>query len=99
MSGRCHERVTVYYQNVRGLRTKSNIFSAGVNSDNYDIYCLTETWLQANIPSSEYFGSNFSVYRHDRHVVTSGKRFEGGVMTGCKQRFCFLQKRRPRGLR
>lgn len=63
-----------------------------MDTNNYDIDCLTETWLHANIPSSEYFGNNFSVYRHDRDAVKSGKRFGGGVMTAVNADFVFYRR-------
>ena len=57
---------SIYYQNVRGLRTKSHeIFSATLDAY-YDIIALTETWLSDIHVSSDFFPDVYSVYRADR---------------------------------
>lgn len=43
----------VLYQNVRGLRTKSDVFSLNLRTLDVDIVCLTETWL-----NSDFFWPN-----------------------------------------
>lgn len=55
----------IYYQNVRGLKSKSNTFYNNVLTSEYDIYCLTETWLDSTVSSSELFPVGFTVYRLD----------------------------------
>ncbi|XP_058821303.1 uncharacterized protein LOC131683387 [Topomyia yanbarensis] len=56
----------VYYQNVRGLRTKiENLYLAALDGD-YDIYVLTETWIDDRITSMQLFGNSYPVYHSDR---------------------------------
>lgn len=77
----------VYYQNVRGLRTKVNhLFLQSVDSA-YDIICLTETFLNSNIQDSELFCSNYSVYRRDRATTASKKLDGGGVLLAVRNNF------------
>lgn len=73
-------RLSLYYQNVRGLRTKSKEFFLATTSSNYDIIVLTETWLTENHGTAEYFPSNYCVYRADRSALCSSKASGGGVL-------------------
>lgn len=41
--------LSVYYQNVGGLRTKLQNLHKAVNSCSYDVILLTETWLNSDI--------------------------------------------------
>ena len=70
----------VYYQNVRGLRTKIDDFFLTVTECDYDVIVLTETWLDTNINSVQLFGNVFSVYRCDRNRQNSTKTRGGGVL-------------------
>lgn len=54
--------VTLFYQNVHELNTKSDIFYENVTSSNFNLRAITETWLSSDVKSSEYFSSNFDVY-------------------------------------
>ncbi|CAH0716391.1 unnamed protein product, partial [Brenthis ino] len=70
----------IYYQNVRGLRTKTNdVFKNILNSD-YKIIALTETWLNSTISSNEIFDSRYVVYRKDRACSENSKKDGGGVL-------------------
>lgn len=80
-------RNIVYYQNVRGLRSKTkNLFLASSSSD-YCIIALSETWLNSDISNSELFDQNFDVHRCDRSPLTSSKSVGGGVLIAVKS--CF----------
>ncbi|XP_031332835.1 uncharacterized protein LOC116163124 [Photinus pyralis] len=71
----------VYYQNVRGIRTKMQNLMQSVFATNYDVICLTETWLNQDISSSELqISSNYNVYRQDRNILTSNLKRGGGVL-------------------
>lgn len=76
----------VYYQNTRGLRTKSDEFMSNILLSSSDIICLTETWLCAGISSLNYFPSNYVVYRQDRDYDTTGMKLGGGVLVAVKSR-------------
>lgn len=70
----------MYYQNVRGLRTKSTTFYLSTTDCNHDVIVLTETWLNSSHQSTEYFNNDFNVYRRDRTVHTRSNEFGGGVL-------------------
>jgi hypothetical protein len=53
----------IYYQNVRGLRTKQLEFYNNVCEANCDIICLSETWLNDRCYDHNLFPSNYTVYR------------------------------------
>ena len=47
----------------------------------YDILCLTETWLNENVSSFSIFLNNFEIYRRDRTSTQStGSTKHGGVL-------------------
>lgn len=70
----------MYYQNVRGLRTKSKDFFLNTNASNYEIFALTETWLTSAHYSEEYFSSDYIVYRPDRPNTVNNERRGGGTL-------------------
>ena len=80
------EQLHVYYQNVRGLRTKIVDFLITVSSTEYDVIVLTETWLDDRILSLQLFGNSFMVYRADRNPLTSVKTRGGGVLVAVNKR-------------
>lgn len=72
---------TVYYQNVRGIRTKASEFMSGIVGTSFTVLCLTETWLEEGISSSNYFPPCYSVFRRDRDYANTGQIYGGGVLT------------------
>lgn len=70
----------LYYQNVRSIRTKSQNFFINLLSSGYKIICITETWLDENIHSSDYFTPNFIVCRADRDFAKVCKVKGGGSL-------------------
>lgn len=70
----------IYYQNVRGIRTKTNDIYNNVTLSNYPIIALTETWLNDNICNREIFDSRYIVYRRDRCLSRGSKKDGGGVL-------------------
>lgn len=70
----------IYYQNCRGLRSKTLDFFHSVASNSHGIYCFSETWLNMSVHSSELFDHNFQVFRRDRESTGSEKKDGGGVM-------------------
>lgn len=69
-----------YYQNVRGLRTKSHGFLSNVVINDYDFLCISESWLTSDFYDREYFDSRYTVFRCDRSVAASGCVAGGGVL-------------------
>lgn len=89
----CTMAVTIFYQNVRGLKSKIELFSQEVLNNNFDIICLTETWLNSSISSSELFDGRYMVFRRDRESSSSVKREGGGVLIAINKHFNILHKR------
>lgn len=56
----------LYYQNVRGLRTKLSDFSAAITAIDADLFFITETWLAPGITDEEVAPRGYSVLRRDR---------------------------------
>lgn len=77
----------IYYQNVRGLRTKIESFFLAVTELDYDVIVLTETWLDHRILSAQLFGSHYSVFRTDRSALNSNKSRGGGVLIAVSSQF------------
>lgn len=74
---------TVYYQNVRGLRTKTKDLRLLLSSCDYDILVFTETWLRSDICDSE-LSSEYCFFRRDRSELTSEFSRGGGVLVAVK---------------
>jgi exonuclease III len=55
-----------FYQNVRGLRSKTNIFMNNVTHCKFDVIALTETFLTSSVSDGELFPSDYTVVRKDR---------------------------------
>lgn len=75
----------IFYQNVRGLRTKTKEFLTNVLNSDYDVICITETWLHPGIFDSELFDPRYSVYRVDRDYDRLGLRMGGGVLVAVRR--------------
>lgn len=80
-------RLRIYYENVRGLRTKLNDLKKSLPQllEPYDIFILTETWLSSHISDSELGFQNFNVYRCDRSPLTSQFSRAGGVLIALRK--------------
>lgn len=73
--------ICIYYQNVRGLRTKTTDFYIATCECDYDVIALTETSLIPSINDCELFNLNdFMVYRCDRNALNSRNIIGGGVL-------------------
>lgn len=83
--------INIYYQNVRGLRSKTNDLRLGLLNADYDIVALSETWLNSSIYNSELFNNEYVVFRRDRDANLTGMERGGGVIVGVKS--CFVAKR------
>lgn len=79
------DNLKVFYQNVRGLRTKTDIFYRNLQLNNYDIICLTETWLLPSIKSEELFDDSYIVFRRDRDYERTSQSLGGGVLIAVKR--------------
>lgn len=77
--------LSIYYQNVRGLRTKIVQLRLLLSSCDYDVLIFTETWLRADIESSE-ISTDYTLFRCDRNERTSHHSRGGGVLIAVKNR-------------
>lgn len=80
-------QLSIYYQNVRGLRTKTGTFYTNLLCECYDIVILTETWLCEGICTSELFDNRYSVYRKDRDPTLTGRERGGGCLVAVANKF------------
>lgn len=80
MSQTNSSKIGIYYQNVRGLRSKHREFFCSSSSCEWEIIALSETWLNASHKSAEYFDSTFSIFRKDRYETGSSLSLGGGVL-------------------
>lgn len=75
-----NNNIKLYYQNVRGLRTKLKMLTCSITVLEYDIYFFSETWLHESITNLELGFHNYTIYRCDRNSNTSNNRIGGGVL-------------------
>lgn len=73
----------IYFQNVRGLNTKTHIRS-DITAAKFHMISLVETWLQDNFNSSELFDDSFVVYRSDGDLESTEKKTGGGCLVALK---------------
>lgn len=76
----------VYYQNVRGLSTKTREFLLNVISRDLDVVVLTETWLNDSIHCSE-FDKYYTVFRADHDLSRTNKLDGGGCLVAVKSKY------------
>lgn len=73
-------KLNIFYQNVRGLRTKILDFHREILRNNFDILIITETWLHSGVLDGEICDSRYSVFRLDRDESLINLSPAGGVM-------------------
>lgn len=64
--------LTIYYQNLRGLRTETLELYESILAEDYDKIALTETWLEPDIANNELFDSRYEIFRKDRDKIATG---------------------------
>lgn len=84
------KKIRAYYQNVRGLRTKTEIQSK-ISASQFELIAFTEHWLNDEFVSSEYFDDSYFVERNDRK--RPDKKWGGGALIAIKnsipyKRYC-----------
>lgn len=82
-----HDTIVIFYQNARGLRSKTKEFYENVLINEFDIILISETWLVDSISDDELFDGRYNVYRNDRDTTLTGKTKGGGVAVGIKKDF------------
>lgn len=59
--------LTIYFQNVRGLRSKLVSLRQSLSITKFKIFSLTATWLNSAFSFSELGFINFDIFRKDRN--------------------------------
>jgi Reverse transcriptase (RNA-dependent DNA polymerase) len=77
--------INCYYQNARGLNTKTTDFLLSSSLSEFHLIAITESWLQSNVMSSELFDANYLVFRQDRNLAANNVSRGGGVMLGVRE--------------
>lgn len=75
----------IYYQNARGLRTKTSKFFRNLCSHDYDMVIITETWLLDSIADAELFDDRYVVFRRDRNYSATAQIYGGGVLIAVRR--------------
>jgi hypothetical protein len=70
----------IFYQNVRGLRTKSSYLMDNVLANNFKVYCITKTCSNDTILSHNLFPDSYCVFRAGRDYLNSNTKHGGGVL-------------------
>jgi hypothetical protein len=81
----------IFYQNIRGLRTKQTELFDNVCSMYFQIICLTETWLNDTCFDHKLFPDSYTIFRSDR--VNSNKSRGAGVLTAVSSRVRSFKRR------
>lgn len=87
-----YNMVSILYQNVRGLRTKSEEFASSILGLDYSLICITETWLSSAHTSAEFAPADFILHRRDRCAENGLVRGGGAAILirkgiKCRRRF------------
>jgi hypothetical protein len=88
LPGNCLE---IYYQNVRGLRTKQLKLYENIYCTDYNIICLGVTWLDDMCYDHTVYPDCYTVFRSDRASVS--KISDGGVLIALSSRVRFCKRR------
>lgn len=81
-------RLKVYFHNVGGIKSDTPSLLAAIDSSEYDVIVLIETWLNGNIPSSSIFDSDkWEIFRRDR-CANGDTREGGGVLVAVRKHLC-----------
>lgn len=67
------------------MRTKSHLFLQNVLSNNFDVVCITESWLNKNFYNSEFFDDRYELFRCDRDSLVTGHERGGEVMIALRR--------------
>ena len=58
--------ITCCYLNIRSIVNKLSLFQSYVYSSDFDVICLTETWLSESVFEQEILPTNYNIHRKDR---------------------------------
>ena len=67
------------------MRSKFNEIFETTLTENYDLICLSETWLNDEFLNSDLFDDRYEVFRKDRDFQQTGLSRGGGVLIAAKK--------------
>lgn len=79
-------KLLFWYQNVRGLRTKTNDFYKNALLCDADLILITETWLCDGILDAELTSDRYEVFRRDRGSLGGGVMIMSAARLGARAR-------------
>lgn len=88
---KCSKTLKIFYQNVRGLRTKISKFLVLLEDSDADLFAITETGCNESIYDAELILPGYHILRCDR---TDGRK-HGGVLLVATPRFEIRQVQIP----
>ena len=62
------------------------MFANILNSIDYDIVCITDSWLTSDFPNNALFHTKDQVYQSDRLLTMDNKTKHGGVFIAIKMK-------------
>lgn len=62
----------IVHVNIRSLLANFVAFKDFVYAHNYDIICLSETWLSDAVSDNTVMLNNYNLFRHDRQNKVGG---------------------------
>ena len=72
---------------MRSIKSKVNDIFLGLTDLEFDVVCLSESWLDSSVDNNEFIPSNYQVYRIDRNFNRLGRQRGGGVLLILKNIF------------
>ena len=62
---------------------RQQIFANEIAKKNYDVLCLTETWLTSDVPDNAFFLTGYTIHRTDGRTENHNSK-HGGVLIAVK---------------
>lgn len=86
--------LSIYYQNVQGLRTKTEQLYDKALIYEYDIIAFTESWLNSTVYDHELLDHRYNIFRRDRSTVPLArhKKDGGGVFIAIRKKYEVVRK-------
>ena len=70
----CKSKVAIAYLNVRSLRSRENFYlvSDTITANSFDIFTISETWLDSSTGDADIQVPGYALYRQDRSIQKAG---------------------------
>lgn len=74
--------LSLYYQHIGGMKNRLKNFYLSTHSCNFNVFAITETWLNESIKDNEIASNDYIIFRKDRTPKNSCFSKGGGVIIG-----------------